>query len=96
MKVFLDNLPLGDIPGPPRQPGTFFQRLVAVRLSSAGNQPGVWLDVEPVYIPLLRVHRNAGQVMIEINSSRPLVYITLQLRPPYLHVFRFPWYVDDL
>lgn len=88
MKLYLDNVPMGDVPGPALQPGEFFPRLVGFRISSAGN----WADsLEPVYIPALRLSRRAGQVMIELNSHRPLMYITLQARRPFLHIFRFPW-----
>ncbi len=85
MKVFLDDIPLGDVPAPNRQRGEFFPRLVGVRVSSDGN---LWT---PLYIPLVRVNIRAGQVLIEINSNRPLVYITLQARRPFVNIFRFDW-----
>lgn len=102
MKFFLDNIPMGDVPGPTRQPGEFFPRLVGLRVSIDGNRGTVvpggtgvpstpWADIEPLYIPLVRVHRRAGQVMVEINSNRPLLYITLQVRRPFINVFRFEW-----
>lgn len=69
------------------RPGEFFTRLVGVDVSNVGN----YVSAVPLYIPLVRWRRKAGQVFIEINSWRPLVYITLQRRPPYLSVFRFPW-----
>ncbi len=85
MKVYLDNIPLGDVPAPIRQRGEFFPRLVVVRVSSDGNLG------DTVYIPRLRIQRRAGQVFIEINGDRPLVYITLQRRKPFINVFRFDW-----
>lgn len=95
MKLYLDNLPLGDVPGPRRQPGEFFPRLVGVRVSSARNSRLDWIDVEPLYIPLVRIRAQAGQVLVEINSTRPLVYITLQRRKPFIHIFRFQWKILD-
>lgn len=92
MKLFLDNIPLGDVPGPTRQPGEFFPRLVGFRLSSDGK---CWESIEPVYIPLVRFQRRAGQVLIDINSDRPLVYITLQARRPFISIFRFDWRGSD-
>ncbi len=92
MKLFIDNLPYGELEMPKTRPGEFFPRLVGIRVSGAGN----WLDIEPLYIPALRVSRRAGQVLIEINSSRPLVYITLQARRPFINVFRFPWEEVDI
>ena len=92
MKVLWDGLPIDEVPDRTYKPGEFFTRLVGVRVSSDGNAGAPRLTVEPLYIPLLRVSRRAGQVYIEINSySRPLVYITLQKRKPYLSLFRFPW-----
>ncbi len=84
MKVILDGIPLGEIEQKQRQPGEFFSRLVGIRLSSDGN-------LEPLYIPLLRISCRAGQLLVEINSDRPLVYITLWARPPFINIFRFPW-----
>ncbi len=89
MKVYLDNIPLGDVPVPIRKPGEFFPRLVVVRVSSDGNLG------DTVYIPRLRIQRRAGQVLIEINGDRPLVYITLQRRKPFINVFRFDWKDHD-
>jgi len=95
MKLFLDNIPMGDVPGPQTKPGEFFPRLVGfvVRSANAVSCDGnYWIDVEPIYVPLLRISRRAGQVLIEINSKeRPLAYITLQSRKPYVHLFRFDW-----
>lgn len=91
MKLFLDNLPLGDAPKPACNPGEFFPRVIGYRVSRDGNSSFDWLDIQPVYIPALRIQRRAGQVIIEINSTRPLAYITLQRRPPFFHLFVFPW-----
>jgi hypothetical protein len=84
LRLFLDNLYLGDVPGPERKSGEFFPRLVGLRVSSDGNY-------EPIYIPRIRIHSQAGQILIEVNSNRPLAYITLQFRPPFLNFFRFQW-----
>jgi hypothetical protein len=88
MKVFLDNIPMGDVPGPQTKPGEFFPRLVGLRVSRDGNY---WVGIEPVYIPLVRIHRQAGQILIEINTDRPLAYITLQARRPFFNFFKFQW-----
>ncbi len=89
MKLFLDNIPMGDVPGPQTKPGEFFPRLVGFRVSCDGNQ---WADIEPIYVPLVRVSRRAGQVLIEVNSKeRPIAYIALQAQNPVLQFFRFPW-----
>ncbi len=90
MKVYLDNIPLGEVPAYARQVGEFFPRLVGVRVSSEGNIS------EPVYIPLLRFQRRAGQIYIEINTDRPLIYIPLQRRRPFFNIFRFDWSKDEL
>jgi hypothetical protein len=96
MKVFLDNIPMGVVPGPCRKAGEFFPRLVGLVVRGTGTPGEInWIDVEPLYIPLLRLQRRAGQVLVEINGDRPLVYITLQLRKPFLHVFCFPWRLWD-
>ncbi len=89
MKVILGNLPMGDVPEAKRKAGEFFPRLVALRVLTTSD--GNWLDYEPVYIPVVRVQRRAGQVIIEINSDRPLAYLTLQARKPFINLFRFPW-----
>jgi hypothetical protein len=95
MKFYLDNIPLGDVPEPECQPGEFFPRLVGVAVRSANAVSGAGkynnMDVEPIYIPLLRVQRRAGQIWVEINSDRPLFYITLQRRRPFFNIFRFEW-----
>lgn len=90
MRVYLENIPVGDIPQPRRRPGEFFPRLVGIRLSGDRN----WPAVEPLYIPLVRIRCRAGQVLVEINSDRPLFYITLQARRPFVSVFRFPWELE--
>lgn len=95
MKLYLDNIPMGDVPGPRRQLGEFFPQLVGIKVSRGGDGPLHDVDIEPLYVPRLRISRRAGQVMIEINSDRPLAYITLQRRAPYIHVFRFPWWQWD-
>jgi hypothetical protein len=89
MRVFCDRIPVDEVPDRVWRKGELFTRLAAVNLSSDGKA------VEPLYIPLLRWQVRAGQVFIEINSSRPLFYITLQRRAPYLSIFRFPWELDD-
>jgi hypothetical protein len=94
MKLFLNNLPMGDVSGPTRKRGEFFLRLAGFRvLVSCGNQSDGkdWASIEPIYIPLVRIHRQAGQILIEVNSDRPLAYITLQARRPFINMFRFPW-----
>ncbi len=88
MKVYLDNIPMGDVPGPERKSGEFFPRLIGLRVSRDGNY---WAEIEPVYIPRLRIHAQAGQLMIEINGDRPLAYITLWARPPFINIFCFQW-----
>ncbi len=87
MKFFVDGIPYGDVPAPKPRPGEFFPRVVGLRVSHVGN----WLDIEPLYIPLVRVQKRAGQIFIEINGTRPLVYITLQARRPWVNIFRFQW-----
>lgn len=88
MKIYLDNIPLGEVSQVRLQRGEFFPQLVAVRVSGDGN-------MEAVYIPRVRFQRRAGQVLIEINSDRPLVYITLQARRPFIHIFRFQWELEE-
>jgi hypothetical protein len=88
MKIYWEHITVEEVPNRIRRPGEFFTRLVGVNVSSAGN-------CEPIYIPLLRVHRQAGQLLIEINTDRPLAYITIQVRPPYISVFRFQWETLD-
>lgn len=79
---------MGDVPGPMAKPGEFFPQLVGLQVSRDGNY---WVSIEPIYIPLVRIHRQAGQILIEINSDRPLAYITLQARRPFINVFKFDW-----
>ncbi len=107
MKFFVDGIPYGDVPAPKPRPGEFFPRVVGLRVSHAGNRRsafpggedgttvGNWLNIEPLYIPIVRVTKRAGQIFIEINSTRPLVYITLQARRPWVNIFRFPWEEAD-
>lgn len=90
MKILWEGIPIDEVPEKRRKPGELFTRLVGVDVSSDGNL------VVPLYIPLVRWQCRAGQVFIEINSySRPLAYITLQGRWPYIYIFRFPWELDD-
>jgi hypothetical protein len=84
MKIYLEYIPIDDLPTRIKRPGEWFTRLIAVQVSNDGN-------CTPLYIPLVRFQRRAGQILIEINSDRPLVYITLQARRPFFNVFRFPW-----
>ncbi len=89
-RVIFDGVPVGEVPDRRRKPGELFSRLVGVMVSSDGNY------IEPLYIPLVRWRCQAGQVFIEINSySRPLAYITLQRRKPFLSIYRFPWRLLD-
>lgn len=89
MKVYWDRIPIDDVPNRIRRPGELFTRLVGLNVSSDGK------SVEPLYVPLVRLHRRAGQVLVEINSDRPLVYLTLQRRRPFLNIFVFPWRLWD-
>lgn len=89
MKVFWERIPVDEVPNRIHRPGELFTRLVGVNVSSDGK------SVEPLYIPLVRFHQQAGQVMIEVNSNRPLAYITLQWRKPVINVFVFPWKLWD-
>jgi hypothetical protein len=92
MRIFLDEVPLGDVPGPVHRLGELFPRLVGVRLSSAGNGKVRWLDIAPIYMPLVRISHQAGQIFIEVNDyTKPIYYITLRRRRPFVSIFRFPW-----
>ena len=89
MNVYWNGLPVDQFPSHIRRPGELFTRLVGVDVSSDGK------SAVPQYIPLIRWRKQAGQTFIEINSTRPLVYITFQWRHPYIHVFIFPWRLWD-
>lgn len=89
MKILLEGFPIDEVPTRIRRPGELFTRLVGVNIYDEGR------TVEPVYMPLARVSIRAGQAFIEINGSRPLLYITLQRRRPFVSVFRFPWEEED-
>jgi hypothetical protein len=92
LRLFYQNIPYTTLEKPARQKGEFFPHLVGFNILSID---GKWIEAEPIYIPRLRIQRRAGQVWIEINSDRPLVYITLQGKRPWIYIFRFPWESPD-
>jgi hypothetical protein len=95
MKIYWERILIDEVPSRPeggRKGIELFSRLVGVELSGAGNS----LSVVPLYMPLVRVLCQAGQVRIEITDwQRPRAYITLQRRQPYVHLFYFPWWILD-
>lgn len=101
MKVYLDDLLLGEVPDRRRKPGELFSRLAGVSVSNAvshaGNSGNIYhIELEPLYVPLIRWQKRAGQILIEFNGySRPYVYVTLQRRPPYVQIQYIPWWLNN-
>lgn len=92
MKVYYEHVPL-EPPSYSQEPGEFFPRLVGVRIFMVGNTP----NVDPIYLPVVRIRRWGGQLQVEINWDRPLVFICFQRRKPFVYVHIFdeapaePW-----
>jgi hypothetical protein len=90
MKIYQDRILVDEVPDKSRQPGEFFPRLVGINVSSDGKY---W---EPIYMPLIRWQKGAGQFTLWVNSSkRPLWVITIDHRWPFIQVFKFDWMVID-
>lgn len=85
LKIFYQRMPVANLSDVGKaKPGEVFPRLVGINIARDDG----WLDVEPIYLAVVRFTLNERYVVIEIGWSRPLLAIVLQRAWPPVFVQR--------
>ncbi len=90
MKLIINGVPYGEVSD--RRGFHPFSRLVGLKVSTSGTVLADSIEIEPIYLPFVKVERRPDVLYIWLNwDAKPQALITFYPKRLRFTYFRFRW-----